>query len=297
MDSVLKEEGDPPAANSVPVHPYNTSSEDKHDVHNNEPEVAIQQLSQKEGKSENQSFAELFKQQEIWDLKKQQQEAAKRMESQHKLSGKDFDVHKIDIEEQKRLYKEAQHASKQSQFKSNSTFYSTAHQYEERQDQQPAQGSNVDFVSHFGARQQQLYGPQVIQQQSQPLSYHHQNTSHQLHAQFPYPQPDTVARKAHLPRAGVAENFCHNPPNNSIIKGYGSYQQMQHQYEPVSKLNQPYSQQQQHPNLSSSQINPYNLEVGSMILYDNSPARSGIIKWIGYLPESNTLSAGIEMVS
>ena len=288
IDAVLKEESNSPTASSAPTHSYNTEwyarSKKKPFVRTIDPKDTIQQLSKKE--------------------EKQQEEAAKKMENQHILSTKDFDMDKIDVEEQKRLYEEAQRASKQSQ--SNLSFCSSSPQYvlQEKQDQQLVQDSNVDFVSHLGAaRQQQFYGPQVVQQQIQPSSYHHQDISHhqsQLNSQLPFPQPDPVTQMARIPRAGIAENFPHNPPNYSNVRGHSPYQQMQHQYEPVPKLDQPvsyYSQQQQHPNLNSSQINPYNLEVGSMILHGNSPARSGTIKWIGYLPESNTLSAGIEMVS
>jgi len=42
--------------------------------------------------------------------------------------------------------------------------------------------------------------------------------------------------------------------------------------------------------------NPYNLEKGSMIIYGDPPC-PGMIKWIGYLLETNVLTAGVEMVS
>ena len=42
--------------------------------------------------------------------------------------------------------------------------------------------------------------------------------------------------------------------------------------------------------------NQYNLEVGSVIQYDNPP-RHGVIKWLGHLPnEEIVMYAGVEMV-
>lgn len=281
IDSVLKEESNPPTASSPPAHSYNTRSKDKHDVHNVDPEDTLQllqQLSQKESRSEMQFTSE-------------HHEVAKRQDNKNRPLGRDY------IGEQKRLYEEAQRASRQKQQSHLKGNTSNAHQYEERLDQQKVQGSNVDSVSYLGTGQQQFYGGY------QPPSYHHQNVSHyqsQLSSQLPYPQPDPAAQMQHIPRAGIEENFTHNPANySSNIKDHGPYQQMQHQYERVPSLDQPvsYSQLQQQPNLGSNQINPNNLVVGSMILHGYSPARTGIIKWMGYLPESNTLSAGIEMVS
>lgn len=46
---------------------------------------------------------------------------------------------------------------------------------------------------------------------------------------------------------------------------------------------------------NSSQPNPHNLEVGSIIQY-GEPAQCGVIKWIGYLPGQTEISAGVEMV-
>lgn len=73
-DSVLKEENNPPAASSAPTHSYNLRTKD--------------------------------------ELKKQREEAATRQENQNRLPGKGFDMLEIDVEEQKRLYEEAQRASK-----------------------------------------------------------------------------------------------------------------------------------------------------------------------------------------
>ena len=196
--------------------------------------------------------------------------------------------------------------------------------------------------------------------QYQNAIYHQSQSSSQLsNPQLYHP----AAEIAHLPRAGVEENFQHHnlpsysnvkghghlhqyeaipgpvqPASNSqhqqhhSVKGHGPVQQKHHQYEtvpgpvqPVSNSQQQqrhnvkgdspvqqrqyqyetvpgpvqpfsYNQQQQYQNHGSN-VNPYNLEVGSMILHGDSPACSGIIKWIGYLPRENTLSAGIEMVS
>lgn len=42
-------------------------------------------------------------------------------------------------------------------------------------------------------------------------------------------------------------------------------------------------------------INPYNLEVGSVIQY-GEPEQCGVIKWIGRLPDQEEIYAGVEMV-
>lgn len=46
---------------------------------------------------------------------------------------------------------------------------------------------------------------------------------------------------------------------------------------------------------SSSQLNPYNFEVGSVIQY-GKPPQCGVIKWIGNLPGHIEMFAGVEMV-
>ena len=298
FDSVLKDESNPPATTSgAPAHSFNTGLKDKHNVQNVDPEDTLhllQQLNKQESQSATQFFSEHSEQH-----KKVQVEAAKRQENQHSLLELDFD-------EQKRLYeeakREAQRASKQKQQSQFSNSYSSAFQYGERKNHKLVQGSNVDFSNHFNARQQQFFGPQVVQQQGQSPSYQHQNTSHhqsQSSSQLSHPQP-YHPHMTHISRAEVAKNLQHhNPPNYSNVRGHGTPQQRQHQYEafPVPDLPVTYSQQlQQHHNLGSNVINPYNLKVGSMILHGNSPAHSGTIKWIGYLPETNVFSAGIEMV-
>ena len=66
------------------------------------------------------------------------------------------------------------------------------------------------------------------------------------------------------------------PSSNVDPTGYGCIVDQHHQHHPTS--------------------NPYNLKVGSLILYGNPP-HSGVIKWIGHLPEMNASVAGVEMVS
>ena len=228
IDSVLKDESNPPTASSAPTYPYSTRSGDKydHDAHKVDPEHTIhlrQQLSEKEGQSEAEFLSEQLKHVGNLELNKKQN-TAKRQENQHRSPGRDFDMHKVDVDEQKRFYEEAQHASKQkqqSQLKTNSNFYSSAHQYGERQDQQLVQGSNLDYAGHFCARQQ-FYSRPVVQQQSQPSSYHYQNALHyqnQSGSQLPYPQLyHPAAEIAHLPGAGIEENLQHhNPPTPSSI--------------------------------------------------------------------------------
>ena len=155
--------------------------------------------------------------------------------------GKDFDIHKVNVDEQKRLYEEARRASKQG-----------------------GEGQN-----QIKSGKQHFQGSQVHQHQP---GYYHGPRSH------PHYNPATGLPHDH--------------------KNQGHHRQVSHQYEPVpgpADQPDPHSQHhQQYP--ASNQTNPYNLEVGSMILYGDPP-RPGIIKWLGYLPEVHGLSAGIEMVS
>ena len=171
------------------------------------------------------------------------------------------------------------------------------------------QGHGVDPTGYgYSPGQQQLYNPQVPPpHHGQQPGYHNQGVAHhqsQSNSQPPYPQSDPAAQMAHIPRGGGDDHPHYNPATGMPYNYTGSKgthyprQQVQHQYEPMpGPPNQPdpHSQQQQNP--SSNQINPYNLEEGSIIQYGDPP-RSGIIKWIGYLPEgANVLLAGIEMVN
>jgi len=119
-----------------------------------------------------------------------------------------------------------------------------------------------------------------------------------------YNQSHPALQMANIPRAGVGDNHPHYNPATGIAyghssgKGSGPHRQFSHHYEPIPGLpdqSDPYNQQHQQ-NPRSDQINPHSLEKGSMILYGDPP-RPGMIKWIGYLPESNVLTAGVELVS
>lgn len=97
------------------------------------------------------------------------------------------------------------------------------------------------------------------------------------------------------PRTEVGDNIYYNLAT-SVPYNHRSrdlYRQMSHDEiipEPVGQSD-PYRQ----PHQQISHGNPYNLEVGSMILYGDPP-HSGVIKWIGYPPASNGLLVGVEMV-
>ena len=197
------------------------------------------------------------------------------------------------------------------------------------------QGSHQDLnVGHSGYgyndRQHHFHNSQVPLQQNQQPGYHQGVPHHQSqsNSQLPYPQPDRAAQMAHIPRAGgtgdnfprrdpaaqmahipraggVGDNFPHYnqpsdvPYNHNGSTGYGPHRQVQHQYEPVPgpiNHHEPYSQQQLQQQQNADDSNPYKLEEGSMILYGDPP-RSGMVKWIGYLPEAQILIAGVEMVS
>jgi len=352
IDSVLKDENNPPPAATASDHPYYLRSKDKHNVRNVNPEATIhliEQYSQKEGQSKTQFMAEQREYHENYELRKQQEEAAKR---QHRSPGEDVDIHKIDVDEQNRIYKEAQRASKQGgegqKNQSDTDFYkggiNNSQQHGGRHNQPPAivHGSSVDSAGYgHNVVLQQRHTPQDLQHQSQRPNYHqnqggynldhnfipgqqqfhgsqvseyqnqqHQNYRQDVHypghavAQHPYPRSDPAAQMADIPRAGVGDNHpYYNPANDmpyghSSSKGPGPHRQVSHQYEPVPgppDQPDPYNQQHQQ-NPGSDQINPYNLEKGSMILYGDPP-RSGMIKWIGYPLEVHVLTAGVEMVS
>ena len=197
IDSVLKDDDDPPNTNKSPDHPYNTRSKDKHNVTNN-PEATmhfIQNYSKKEGQSETEFLSEQVKHREKLSLKKQQEEATKRQEKQIGVPGKDFDMYKINVDEQKRLYEQAQRASKQGgeghhqpqRYQQGSSVDPTGHghhagqnpfygsQAPQHQNQQPYyhQGSDVGPTGYEqNIRQQQFYGSQVSQHQSEQPGYY-----------------------------------------------------------------------------------------------------------------------------
>ena len=283
IDSVLKiDDNDPPNTTNVPGHPYNIRSKDKHNVANDNPEATmylIQKYRKKEGQSEGEFMLEQRRHREEIELKKQQEEAAKVKEKQSNALGKDFDVHKIDIDEQKRLYEEAQRASKQggeeqkSSMDTNSGGMNNSQQHGGRHHQPRGnqQDSSVDPTGHgYHAGQKQFYGSLAPQHQYQ---------------QPGYLQGSNVVSTGYGQNIGQQQFYGtqvlqhhqtgYQGPNVDPT-GYGCVVDQHHQHYPTS--------------------NPYNLKVGSLILYGN-PSHSGKIKWIGHLPEVNASVAGVEMVS
>ena len=333
IDSVLKVDSSPPAASNVSSHPYIP-----------EPTAGFVLLdSEKEDQSETQFVSQQLGHHENFQIKKRQEDIAKRHENQNRPLGNDFDVHKIDVDEQKRLYEEVQRASKQGsrrakkKIKTNIGVINGSQKHGGTHNQllTTQQSSGVDAARYgHNVGQQQFHGPQVLQQQNQQPGYfqdhgidptgyeynpgqlqlynpqvpqgqqpgyydqdvvHHQNQSN---SQSPYFQSDPAAQMAHIPRGGVGDDHPHYtgmPYNYKDDKGlHDPRHEVQFLYESMPDS---YSQQQQQQSPSSYQINPYNLEEGSMILHGDPP-RSGIIKWIGYLPEAgNVLIAGLELVS
>ena len=183
--SVLKDDDDPSNTNKTPDYPYNTRSKDKHNV-TNDPEATMhlmQSYSKKEGQSETEFLSEQVKHHEKLALKKQQEEATKRQEKQSRVPGKDFDMHKVDIDEQ-RLYIQAQCASKQggegqkqikSSMDANSGGMNNSQQHGGRhhQPQGYQQGSSVDPTGHgHHAGQNPFYGSQALHHQNQQPGYH-----------------------------------------------------------------------------------------------------------------------------
>ena len=338
MDSVLKEEGNSPAATNAPTHPYNTRSKDKIDVHNVDPEATIHLIkdySKKEGQSEAQFISKQLEHHGSWEYKRQQEEAARRQENQHRPPGKIFDVHEIGVDEQKRLYEEAERKSKlwyssvdPAGYKQNvvqQEFHGP--QIPQHQSQQPGyhQGTNVDYRGYgYNSRQQQLHNLQVPLQQSQQSVYHQGIPHHQgqSSSQLPYPHPDRAAQMTHIPRAdGTADNNCFPQPDPAVQMTHipRAGDNFFHYYQPSGM---PYNhddntrygphQQVQHPyepvpvpadhhypynqqQQNSDDGNPYKLEEGSMVLHGDPP-HSGMVKWVGYLPGAKVLLAGVEMV-
>jgi len=165
----------------------------------------------------------------------------------------------------------------------------------------PAAATTSDHLYYFKSKQQ-FHGSQAPEYQNQQQQNYCQDVPHYpAHpiAQHPYPQSDPAVQMANIPRAGVGDNHPHYNPatgmpyGHSSGKGPGPHQQVSHQYTPIPGFP---NRQQHQQNPGSEQINPHNLEVGLMIIYGDPP-HPGIIKWIGYLPETNVLSAGIELVS
>ena len=204
--SVLKVDKSPPAASKASSHPYNTR--DKHSVGPKATIDLIQQYSKRKGQSETQFVSQQIEHHENYQIKKRQEEAAKRQEIQKRPPGNDVDEHIINVDEQKRLYEEAQRASKQgvegqkNQIKHNMDAHSggisSSQQHGERHNQPPAvhhnqppaiqhnqptasqhnqqgiqQDSNVDHAGYgHNVWQQQLHGPQVPHHQNQQSGYY-----------------------------------------------------------------------------------------------------------------------------
>ena len=121
---------------------------------------------------------------------------------------------------------------------------------------------------------------------------------HIIHIGSSHPPNYPAVQTTHIPRAGVGNTFY---PATGLTYD-GSQQQASRQYVPgkvadqpdgkVADQSDPYTQ----PTPGSNQINPHNLQIGSLIQYGDPPCY-GMIKWIGYPPGVNDLIAGIEMVS
>ena len=192
IDSVLKLDNNPP---NVPGHPYNTRSKDKHNVDPAATLNLIHNYSKIEGRSQKEFMLEQRKHHEEIKLKneaakrqeeaaRRQEEAAKRQEKQSSAPGKDFDVHKVNIDEQKRLYEAAQRASKQGgegQNQTKSGMDANSGRMDNLQQHggihhQPSgnqQGSSVDPTGHgYHDGQKQIYGLQAPQYPNQQPGYH-----------------------------------------------------------------------------------------------------------------------------
>ena len=209
IDSVLKLNNDPPNA---PVHPYNTRFRDKRNIDRTAALNLIHNYSKMEGHSQKECVSEQRKHHEEIELKKHQEETAKRQEKQNSVPGEDFDLHKVNIDEQKRLYEAAKHASKQggegqSQTKSGMDTNSGGidnlqqHAYGRRHHQ----SSSVDYTDYGQTvGQQQFHHLQIPQPQSQQRDYYQgsnvdhtgygQNVGQQQFHDLQIPQPQSQQR-------------------------------------------------------------------------------------------------------
>ena len=89
------------------------------------------------------------------------------------------------------------------------------------------------------------------------------------------------------------DHFANHPQHNVVKPSITTqpYSERNH------KFTRPPDPQLSRPNPQSSNDNPHNLEVGSMIQFGNPPCY-GVIKWMGTLPETeHVLMAGVEVVS
>ena len=194
--SVLKDDSNPALATNVSGHPYNTMPKDKHSAYNPDP---------------------------------------KYKQTEHRENWKtDFDVNEVDVDEQKRLYEEAQRTSRggkwQNQIKASADVHVNSSNDSQQNDQLPQRSFSV---SDNFTRQQQFHSSQFAQHQNpQPPqrsfsvsnNYTGQQQFHSSQfARHQSPQPhygppqdfssswhsqstDPVAQMAHIPRAGVEEN-------------------------------------------------------------------------------------------
>jgi len=110
VESVLKDENNPPATATASDNPYNIKPKDKHNVHNVNPEATMHFIQQYSPQSKTQFMAEQKEYHKNYELRKKQEEAAKR---QNRPPGEDVDLHKIDVDNQRRIFEEVQRASKQ----------------------------------------------------------------------------------------------------------------------------------------------------------------------------------------
>lgn len=126
----------------------------------------------------------------------------------------------------------------------------------------------------------------------------HENRSSSVQALCSPPGP--AAPSYSVPVGGRSALSSSNP---AIDSSYGSGRKdnryRSHSYDSISgPPGHPYNQQYQSTHVAGHahvDSNPYNLAVGSVILYGN-PSRCGVIKWMGYPIGVNSFSAGIEMV-
>ena len=127
----------------------------------------------------------------------------------------------------------------------------------------------------------------------------HDNRSSYVQALCSPPGPAAPSYNAPVGGRNALSSSYPAMVDSSYGSGHKDNRYRSHSYDSISDPpGHPYSQQYQSTHVASHahvNSNPYNLTVGSVILYGN-PSRSGVIRWMGYPIGVNSFSAGIEMV-
>ena len=159
------------------------------------------------------------------------------------------------------------------------------------------------------ARQKMIQG-EAAQQETWVIVQQNKNIC-KTHAANKYDDSDSLSEEYYDVPEALPDKQETSPANPVHVPDYTGSSDSSHiinQQQDNVVTTQPYSEQgykhmwlrdpqPSRPNPKSSNDNPHNLEVGSMIRFGNPPCY-GIIKWMGTLPETDcVMMAGVEVVS